>query len=543
VPAPPQGARDGRRLAISCLMVILAGVFFRFYHLDHKVYWEDETNGAIRTAGYTEAEIVAAAPSISSAAQMQTYFRLPEGSAKTDRLADTVLSLAREDPQHPPLHYVLAHLWERIFGTTAAAVRSLPALFGVVSIACVYWFALELFEDRRVAWIASALVAVSPFFVLYSQEAREYSLWTACVASMCALFLRARRLMKIEAWALYAASVAIALYVYPFSALVAISFGLYLVATEKPRLGRPLASYVISCSVALALFVPWLQRMRASAGVGRGMNGILSLKLSKLGILLTFLRDVRSSFFDLGFFRFGFVRSTPVNFALTAATTILVAGAFAFVIRRKPLRIWSLIALVAAVSALSLVMHDLIFGGGLVYQARYFMPLYLCAELSVAAWIASAMFSERSSRRSRALGASLSVVLLLGGVLSCAISAAADTWASKDSERDPAVAAIVNRSIRPVIVSDFDTSRILSLSYYLDPSVELRLNLHCDQCDLPFTERSDLLRAIPLHRAVFLLAPSEGLIRQARERGASFQIINGETYPRVPDALNLFAPP
>lgn len=38
-----------------------------------------------------------------------------------------------------------------------------------------------------------ALIAVSPFHVLYAQEAREYSLWTVTILLSSAALLRAMR--------------------------------------------------------------------------------------------------------------------------------------------------------------------------------------------------------------------------------------------------------------------------------------------------------------------------------------------------------------
>ena len=80
----------------------------------------------------------------------------------------------------PPLYYVLLHVWMRMFGTSAAAVRALSGLLGVLALPLL-WIA-----GRRAAGhksgrstagvVAVVLLASSPFAIRYSTEARMYSL-------------------------------------------------------------------------------------------------------------------------------------------------------------------------------------------------------------------------------------------------------------------------------------------------------------------------------------------------------------------------------
>jgi uncharacterized membrane protein len=76
---------------------------------------------------------------------------------------------------HPPLYNLLLHFWVLIFGQSEAAVRSLSACFGIISVLLLYKVGRALF-DRKVGLIASILMAISAFTISYSQEARAYSL-------------------------------------------------------------------------------------------------------------------------------------------------------------------------------------------------------------------------------------------------------------------------------------------------------------------------------------------------------------------------------
>lgn len=75
----------------------------------------------------------------------------------------------------PPLFYAMLHLWMSVFGDGDLAVRFLPGLFGVLALPLT-WAAGRRLGGPAVAWSALILVAVSPFAVRYSTEARMYSL-------------------------------------------------------------------------------------------------------------------------------------------------------------------------------------------------------------------------------------------------------------------------------------------------------------------------------------------------------------------------------
>jgi hypothetical protein len=75
----------------------------------------------------------------------------------------------------PPIYYIIAWGWSKLFGTGEIALRSLSALLGTAAIPVTY-AAARLLISRRGALIAAALVAVSPLLVWYSQEARAYVL-------------------------------------------------------------------------------------------------------------------------------------------------------------------------------------------------------------------------------------------------------------------------------------------------------------------------------------------------------------------------------
>jgi hypothetical protein len=92
----------------------------------------------------------------------------------------------------PPLYFIVIWGWAKVFGTGAVALRSVSMLAGVAMVPLAYLAARDLFS-RRAGLLAAALVAVNPFMVWYSQEARTYMLMAALCTAAFVFFIRAWR--------------------------------------------------------------------------------------------------------------------------------------------------------------------------------------------------------------------------------------------------------------------------------------------------------------------------------------------------------------
>jgi uncharacterized membrane protein len=126
---------------------------------------------------------------------------------------DTLLSPLRFEPtteagevihhlinesNHPPLYFLLTHYWLKLFSVegqlvTLWAGRSLSAILGVLSIPALFGLGWLAFRSRLVGQIAAALMAVSPYGIYLSQEARHYTLsilWI--IASLSCLVVSVR---------------------------------------------------------------------------------------------------------------------------------------------------------------------------------------------------------------------------------------------------------------------------------------------------------------------------------------------------------------
>lgn len=85
----------------------------------------------------------------------------------------------------PPLYYGILHYWMAVFGDSETAIRSLSAFFGILLTGVLY-MAGSVFFNRKTGLFAALFCAVSPLQIMYSQQARMYSLLP--LASLLAFF-------------------------------------------------------------------------------------------------------------------------------------------------------------------------------------------------------------------------------------------------------------------------------------------------------------------------------------------------------------------
>lgn len=160
-------------LRLSLIAAIALGTLLRFWHLELKPLWLDEVITVLFSLGLNYNDI-----------PLDVVFsleKLPQiFSFKKLACSEIAANLATYST-HPPLFFCLLHSWLQMpfVGITYQglvwSVRSLPALFGIAAIAAVYWLNVIAFS-RTAGIIAAALMAVSPFSVYLSQEARHYTL-------------------------------------------------------------------------------------------------------------------------------------------------------------------------------------------------------------------------------------------------------------------------------------------------------------------------------------------------------------------------------
>ncbi len=214
------------RLALMLLVICGIGFALRVYQLDAKPFWFDEglsVDLALAPPGYVLATI--------------------------DR---------------PPLYYLLLHGWIKLAGVSPYTFRFFSAWWSTLALSLFYVLARRLF-DRRFSLLALVLVAVSPFYVYYAQEARTYALTLALVLASSWLLLKWLQDRRTRWLFLYAATTLACLYTHYAALLLPLAQTAFVVASllrrQRASLARAqikllLTWLIVQLSIAV-LFLPW----------------------------------------------------------------------------------------------------------------------------------------------------------------------------------------------------------------------------------------------------------------------------------------------
>jgi hypothetical protein len=213
-----------RRTLLAVAGLTLLGALLRFPTLDRQSFWLDE---------------------------LVTVSLLDHG------LGDVLREVPRNEAT-PFLYYVVAWVWGSAFGLGEVGIRTLSALAGTATVPVAYGAGAVL-VSRRTGVVAAALVAVNPFLIWYSQEARSYALLALLGAGTVLAFghgLRGSRSWLV-AWGVLS-GLAIATHYYALF-LVAAEV-VWLIARVRPRRRAVLASLIPVAT--LAVHVPLLLEQR-----------------------------------------------------------------------------------------------------------------------------------------------------------------------------------------------------------------------------------------------------------------------------------------
>lgn len=175
-------------------------------------------------------------------------------------LPDLLTEVASSD-NHPPLYYALLHFWVQAFGASEFALRSLSAVFGVLSVAFVYKLGSLLYSER-IGLLAAAVLALSKFSIYYSQDARMYSLLPLLATVSVYYFWK---LLHNPGWGnvlLYVAATVLLLYTHGYGVFVVVAqnaylLGLWLLGIHRELALKPIRWVALQAGV-FALFLPWL---------------------------------------------------------------------------------------------------------------------------------------------------------------------------------------------------------------------------------------------------------------------------------------------
>jgi uncharacterized membrane protein len=511
--------------------LVLLGVALRLYGLEQKIVWHDEVATRVLAAGATMAAQMQGLyhAQVLTAGQVLQYQQVQQSTSVLALIAD----LAQHDPQHPPLYYVLAKVWVDLWGDSVYALRTLSVLFSGLGLLAMYWFVRELASSRRAALIAMLLMGVSPLFILYGQEAREYALWTLTLLLSSAALLRALRLSSTavsqarKEWLLYGCSLLVAVYTSLSTLSLILVQILYVAIVTRLQWSRTLYGFILSLSAVGLLCLPWtLNLLRNFEAFSASMAWSSVIVIPRTAVLRILSLNVTRNVFD---FWPEVVQDQWLPIAASVACVAVIVAACVWVFRhtRRETRLYLLLLLVLPTSML--LLPDLLFGGIRSSNARYLMPVWLAvvAVLAIALdravdRIDQALEDSRLSSRQSAFYSRQGLVKpVFWSAVLCLMALPMATnilhaqqqapWTKSLSISLPEVAKIINQSANPLMIGNQERhhpGNLFALANLLKPETKMQL--------LPIALESSW--RLPAHKGdVFLYSPTDQF-RRALEK-------------------------
>ncbi|MEG4500133.1 glycosyltransferase family 39 protein [Microcoleus sp. F10-C6] len=483
-------------LKILIVVILITGIWFRFTNLDRKVYSFDESITSLRISGYTWTEMVQQdfqGKTICVADLQRKYQQInPE---KT--WWNTVKGLATEEPQLSPLYFILARFWVQLFGPQVATVRSLSAWISLLVFPSIYWLCWELFRSASAGWVAVTIVAVSPFHVLYAQEARPYMMFAVLVLLSNAILLRAIALQKSPAtsklskavWSIYAIALTLGLYSSLLFFLVIFAHGIYVIITGNWRFGKTLITYLVATVIAIIIFAPWILVLLYNAPKIEATVGLPRISLSLMSSVKPLIVITGRMFIDThwagGIIKFGSSNMTTdlIRVIVVAVLLLAIAHSIYSLCRSTPKRVWLFVLTAIGITAIVLIAVRGV-------ADRYLVPYILAIQIAVA-YLFTAKIAAATNPRQNKLWQLGFIALISSGIVSCAVSSQSQLWWNKypsSTKYNPQIAAIVNQAQKPLVITHGGnniTGKILSVSYLLKPQVQLLLAVKPEQVKIP----------------------------------------------------------
>jgi uncharacterized membrane protein len=222
-------ANEKPRWDFAVLAIILAGAALRFIALGQQSYWVDETRSISIAMGEHQVSWI-----------------------------DSALNI------HGPLHLMLLKLWMVLVGTGEVATRALSAIFGAIGLVLFYRLGV-LLTGRRTATIALVLLAISPFYLWYNQETRNYSLlFDVGLLAIPAFLAEIEKKTRKSFAAALGLGVVLCLSNLTGFFLLAV-YGFYAIALGR-RNGYPLRRALLLLLIVVVVLSPWIMEATGQLG-------------------------------------------------------------------------------------------------------------------------------------------------------------------------------------------------------------------------------------------------------------------------------------
>lgn len=169
---------------------------------------------------------------------------------------DRLWQLLQTEEPKPPFYYLTTYEWIRLVGQGEYALRFFSVIFGTAAIPLSYRLGQAL-GDRRLGLITALLLAIAPYQIWHSQDARMYSIFTAASIMSMWGFVYWWKRGGWRWWLVYVIGTEWAIMTHYHALILIGSQGLFLLLTWR-RHWRGYLAWGATLGVIVLLYAPWL---------------------------------------------------------------------------------------------------------------------------------------------------------------------------------------------------------------------------------------------------------------------------------------------
>lgn len=250
------------RRSLRLLMgVVLFGIGLRVWNLDAKPIWSDEVLTALFGLGKSFTDVPVG--HLFALTELNQLFTL-----RAETACAQIVQTVTTQSVHPPLYFCWLHDWLRWIHSLPLSwvwqLRSFSVVLGGVAIVALYRFNYLAFSCRA-AEIGAALMAVSPFAVYLSQEARHYTLpMLLVIFALTGLYQILQDLQVAQVrWSIWLGWIvvnSVGFYVHYFFLIAFTAQIATLIVSEcwQLRKARSRGLLIAAISIVVLTYLPWL---------------------------------------------------------------------------------------------------------------------------------------------------------------------------------------------------------------------------------------------------------------------------------------------
>ncbi len=230
-------------------LILLLATLLRLWNLATKPLWVDELYTTFYSLGKSLDEIP-----LDTLLPPADYWALLREPASPWQAAQAVTIHSN----HPPLFFMAMNRWLAVLGTSVWSLRAFAVLWGVVAVAGMFSLGRRV-AGPPVGKLAALLMAVSPYGIYLSQEARHYSLAVAI-----ALFALVQWMALMQGkgsvwrWISWVGLNVLGLYIHYFYSFSIIAQWLITLWRSLWRRNQPVLPWLMAMAITGLFYIPWL---------------------------------------------------------------------------------------------------------------------------------------------------------------------------------------------------------------------------------------------------------------------------------------------